>query len=126
MPPASAVTFAGFLDPNEEMDFILNCSSILEVGEEIASYTLTLLSEAVALGVTIMSGSGRDDALITGSSEFDDNTAVKLWLEIDDAYKTNAAFNDPGTSLGMEITIVTNSVPARTRQRTALVKVIHQ
>lgn len=115
--PPTAFEFEEGLDPHEELDFVLPCEPILEEGEEIASYTLTLLAESVALGLTIMTGSGRDHALV------ETNQSILLWLEVDDAYKTNAAFDGTGVSLPMEVTIVTNSSPTRTRQFTALVPV---
>lgn len=121
--PPTAVSFAATLDPHEELDFVINCDGLLEVGEEIVTYTLTPLAEAVALGLTIMSGSGRDHALIASEASYTDNTAVRLWLEIDDGDETDAAFDAQGTSLPLEIEFVTNSSPARTRQRTVLVKV---
>lgn len=115
--PPTAFEFAEGLDPHEELDFVVPCDNRLETGEEIASYTLTLLAEATALGLTIMSGDGRDHQRI------ESNRSIELWLEIADAYKTNAAFEGAGVSLPMEVTIVTNSSPARTRQFTALVPV---
>lgn len=124
--PPTAVSFAATLDPHEELDFIINASGLLEVGEEISSYTLTPLAEAVALGLTIMSGSGRDHALITGDAVYSDNTAIRLWLEIADLDEADVAFDGQGVSLPIEVELVTNSIPARTRQRTILVKVAQQ
>lgn len=119
--PPTAQTFAGALDPNEELDFVLVGSDILEEGEQIeAGYTLEVLAEGTALGLTIMSGSGRDHDRINA------NRDIRFWLEIDDAYKTNVAFNDGGTTLPMRITFTTNNSPARTRQRTFLVPVVQQ
>lgn len=118
--PPTAVSFSDALDPQEELDFEIPCSPILETDETIASYTLTLLPEAVALGLEIMSGSGRDQALTSG------NTGIAFWLQIVDEYEDDAAFEDTGTSLPLELTIVTNSSPPRTRQRTFLVRVAQQ
>ena len=115
--PATAVAFEQGLDPHEELDFVIPCAPVLETDEAITSYTLTPLAEAVALGLTIMSGDDRDDELI------EDDRSILMWLEIDDAYKTNAAFDGSGSRLPMEVTIVTNSSPARTRQFTLLVPV---
>lgn len=115
--PPTAVAFAQGLDPHEELDFIIPCAPVLESAEEISTYTLTPLAEAVALGLTIMSGSSRDHAKIEG------NRSILMWLEIDDGFKTNVSFDGGGVRLPMEVTIVTNSSPARTRQFTALVPV---
>lgn len=120
--PPTATAFEASLDPHEEMDFIIPCGPLLETadGEEVASYTLTVLAEAAALGLTIMSGSGRDHALMAG------NTDILLWLTIAGAYQSNAAFDGSGTSLPIEVEIVTNASPARRRQRTVLVRVAQQ
>ena len=115
--PPSAQSFAGSLDPHEELDFLLDCGPLLESGEEIVGYTLTVLAEGVALGLTIMSGSGRDHELVGN------NRAVRFWATIDAAYKSNAGFAGSGTSLPLEIALVTNSDPARIRNRTFLIEV---
>lgn len=119
IPPTAAV-FGKALDPQEELDWIIPCAPLLEAGEEILSYTLTVLPEAVALGLTIMSGGGRDHGLVEG------NQSILVWLEIDDAFESNAAFDEGGINLPMEVTIVTNSDPRRTRNRIFLVPVRHQ
>lgn len=119
--PPTAQAFAGALDPHEELDFVLSGGTILEEGEQIeAGYTLEVLAEGVALGLTIMTGDGRDHMRING------NRDIRFWLEIDTAYKTNAAFDGAGTSLPMRVTFETNAEPSRTRQRTFLVPVVQQ
>lgn len=119
--PPTAQAFDGALDPHEELDFVLLGGTILEEGEQIESgYVLEVLAEGTALGLTIMTGGGRDHGRING------NRDIRFWLEIDDAYKTNAAFNDAGTTLPMRVTFETNASPSRTRQRTFLVPVVQQ
>ena len=118
--PPTAQTCATILDPHEEIDFVLDCTNILEDAEQIDTYTLTVLAEAAALGLTIMSGSGRDDVLNAGEK------SIKLWLEISGAYEDNAAFDGVGTALGIELEIVTNVSPARIRQRTFIIQVAKQ
>lgn len=113
--PTDAVTITGTLDPHEEIDCIIDCSGILEEGEQIESgYSLDALAEATALGFTFMTGSGRDHARI------ESNRSIKFWVTIDALFQDNAAF-DEDVSLPIMVTFVTNSVPARTRQRTLLV-----
>lgn len=122
--PPTAKTFAAMLDPHEEIDWLLDCSDILEAAEQIDTYSITVLAEAVALGFTIMSGSGRDHAKAPVAGTAD--KGVLFWSTIDGAYQANAAFDGSGTSLPVELEIVTNSTPARTRQRTFLTKVAQQ
>lgn len=120
--PSTAVECEGPLDPHEELDFVFPCGALLELAdsEEVASYTLTLLPEAVALGLEIMTGSGRDHALLAG------NTDIEFWLTVDPLFQEDAAFDGAGAQLPLEVEIVTNATPARTRQRTALVRVVQQ
>lgn len=118
--PPTAVKFAGTLDPQEELDFAINCVGLLEAGETIASYTLTVLAEAVALGLTIMSGGGRNHALN------DSDAGIDLWLTIAPGFQANAAFDGAGTPLPLHVQFETDSSPARTRERTFLVQVAQQ
>jgi hypothetical protein len=115
--PPTAAKFARVLDPHEELDWMAPCSPLLELGEQIDSFEVVVLPEAAALGLTIMSGSGRDIALA------ENDTGIVMWLTIDDAFVGDAAFEGAGTALGMEVTIVTNSTPPRTRNRTFVVQV---
>lgn len=115
--PPTAAKFARVLDPHEELDWVAPCAPLLELGEQIDSFTVDLLPEAAALGLTVMSGSGRDIGLA------ENDTAIRMWLTIDDAFVANGSFEGTGTALGMEMTIVTNSTPPRTRNRTFAVQV---
>lgn len=120
--PASAEVFADKLDPHEELDWRLNCYSILEDGEAIATgtWTLEILSEGTALGLEIMTGGGRDPALLT------DARALVFWLTVDPLFQDDASFDDGGLNLPMRITFESDALPARKRQRTFLVPVAQQ
>ena len=117
--PADAARFTRALDPHEELDFLAPCEPLLETGETIASYTLSVTAEGALLGLTIMSGAGRDHGLTNG------NTAVKFWLTIDALEKDDVAF-DAGAALPLLLTFETSSTPSRTRQRTMLITVRQQ
>ena len=118
----AAETFADALDPQEELDFRIELADLLEDGEAIdaANWTLEVLAESSALGLTVMSGGGRDPVLS------DSDTAVTFWLKIDPAFQDNAAFGSGGTALPLRITAQTDAVPPRKRQRTFRVKVAQQ
>lgn len=118
--PPTAVAFGQALDPHEELDWLIACDGILESDETIVSYTLTLLPEAVALGLTLMEGEGRDHRLT------DNERGIAFWATIADAYKTSPAFDGGGVSLPGEVTLVTNSLPDRTRNRTWLMRTAQQ
>lgn len=121
--PANAFIWDAVMDPTDQVEYIIDLADatkpMLEASEIIASYTLTLLSDAVAVGLTIGTGT-RSPVLING------NTAIKVWFEVDNAYWSNAAFNGDGSKLPMELTVTTSTSPSRRRQRTLVLKVAQQ
>jgi hypothetical protein len=136
---ATAFPDAARADPRDQIDYVLNFGRHLEEGELVSDYDLALPAESVALGLTIMEGGGRDHYLLP-EEEIEElglrddagvllreDCAVKVWLAVDPDFYADPAFNvSGGASLPIEATYTTNSVPARTRQRTALLKVIQQ
>ncbi len=120
--PETAEIFADALDPQEELDFRIELDGLIEAGEAIdsASWTLEVLPEGEALGLSVMTGDGRDPALSDG------DTSIRFWLKIDPAFQDNPAFDSAGTALPLRITARTNSAPYRKRQRTFRVKVAQQ
>jgi len=118
-----SIAWEGKLDPSEILDFEMNFADadapLLEPGETISTFSLALTPEAAAYGLQIKSGGGYDAALSGG------NTRISLWLQVQLAYQSDPDFVD-GVSVGVEATIVTDSVPSRTRQRTFIVEVIQQ
>ena len=120
--PPTAEAFADALDPHEELDFRIELADLLEDGEAIdaANWTLEVLAEGAALGLSVMSGDGRDPVL----SESD--TAVTFWLKVDPAFQDNPAFGSGGTALPLRITAQTDTAPPRKRQRTFSVRVAQQ
>lgn len=123
--PALATKFDQSMDPTDLVDFEIDITGrILEVGELASSYTLTLLAEAVALGLTIAEGvADLGDAayapqLVTGNR-------IQFWLYVDPVNRTDVEY-DAGVTLGMELTVETDNTPPRRRQRTFSVEVVHQ
>lgn len=118
-----AVLWEGQLDPAEKLDFEADFGGgekpVLEEDETIASYSLAVTAEAAALGLQIESAPPYASSLVAGSK------AVKLWLSVDPLEQENSLFT-AGVQLGIEVTIVTSSSPARTRQRTWNVEVKQQ
>lgn len=110
-----AIAIEGEMDPSEVLDFDFDFASapnpVLAEGETIASYSLATTAEAAAHGLRIMSSGSYVPALTSA------DTVIRLWLDVDPLEVDNAAFAE-GISLGIEATIVTDSTPARTRQRT--------
>lgn len=117
--PPTAKVFDDNLDPHEELDWKVYLSTVMEDGEAVAvgTWTLEVLAEGTALGLTIMTGSGRDPELLVTGQE------LLFWLTIDALFQDNAAFDAGGIDLPMRVTFQTDAVPARKRQRTFLVHV---
>lgn len=122
--PSSPIAWQGSMDPSDVVDFVMSLGGDkplldLDNGEEIASYTLTVMPEGVALGLGIGTGD-RAPALIEG------NTAVRLWLSVDAGSQSESAFSGAGIELGVVGKFVTNSSPARTYERTWSAKVLQR
>lgn len=115
--PALATIIDGYLDPTDVNDITLDfwsndaTISVLQSGETIASYVLTLESEAVALGVEIGTSSYASDSINA-------DTAIKVWLSVASGYINNAAFDNNGTTVGLRAKITTTNAPPRVFERT--------
>lgn len=122
--PLNAVGWVQPMDPTDlidyEMDFLAGDEPMLEVGEGVTDYTLTLSPEAVTVGLEINEGGSYDHFLIDG------NTAVRLWLSVVEEMREDDAFLGEGVTVGVIATIDTNSFPPRRRQRTWALKVAQQ
>jgi hypothetical protein len=115
--PAEAKVFAEALDPADIVDFEIDLSPLLEGAETIATHTETIPPESALLGLEFKTTGGYATSL-TGN-------ILRIWLGIADAQQSNAAFAT-GVTLPIELTITTNSTPARKKQRTVAVKVIQR
>ena len=112
--PTTTAFFEYVMDPADEMDFAINCTTLLDVGETISSFTVTLPAESIFLGLTL--GTAVKLAARAGN-------IITIWLTISPAEQANILYN--GTvSLPIEISLVTSS--NRKKQRTVAVKVTQQ
>jgi hypothetical protein len=114
--PKTTTIFAQPMDPADKIDFIINCSDVLETDESIATFTLALRPEASALGLQL----GTD---VYAASVLE-GKRIRVWLSIDPQKQGDLAF-ESGAVLPFEVTINSNSVPPRRRQRTVAVKVVN-
>lgn len=118
--PANAKKFEDPMDPKDRVEFLVNLdgpTGLLETGETVASYTLTPSPEAVALGMQIGTG--------TYAPSQPTPTQILFWVEFSAGFHNNASF-DAGVDLGIQVEITTSSVPARRRERTAIITVAQQ
>lgn len=121
--PTNAFEWKAVMDPTDQVEYLIDLKDpdkpLLEAGETISSYTLTLLAESVAVGLTISTGA-RAPTLINS------NTGIRVWFEVDNAYWSNTVYSGDGVRLPMELTITTSTTPSRRRQRTLVLKVAQQ
>lgn len=122
--PLNARRWDEQMDPADVLEWVLHVgifngqAGLLEPLETVASYTLALSAEAVALGLTT--------GTLTRAASQPTPTSFRWWFLIDSAFQSNAAFSGEGALLPMELTIVTDATPSRTLQRTLVLKVAQQ
>ena len=124
--PANAIPVEQPLDPGDTLDFYAALSvgaqdvspaPMLLTGETVAGLVVAVSSEAAAVGLKIMSGSGYPAPAINSSN------VISFWLSVDAAMRSSTVFNDGGILLGVELTITTNNNPPRIKNRTLAVLV---
>lgn len=126
--PPNAKKFEQPMDPSDVVDYKANLSGedgLLEDGEKIATFTLTVLAEGVARGLTIGTGI-RAPSKIEGAPGAGIDTGVQMWFSVDGGHTSDPEFSGTGVDLPVELTVVTDSSPSRTRQRTLVVGVAQQ
>lgn len=123
--PLNAVLWEQPLDPSDVLDYIFELGGtkpILDAAsvppEGISSYTVSLGPESVALGLTL----GVASYIHTKPTP----TSIRVWLSVASGFQSNAAFDGAGTLLPVILTFVTDSIPPRNFQRTAIVTVAQQ
>lgn len=117
--PDTASAWPQWMDPTDMVDYVANFrgdTPLLEVGEEIATFTVALLPEAALLGVEIIEGvhEGADRSPLL----FETNSKIRLWMHVLEPSREDPVFDGEGVNVGIVFTIVTNANPTRRRQRT--------
>lgn len=118
--PASAVKWSSVMDPSDLVDYKIDLSgadSILESGELISSFTITVLSEGTAVGFVVENTAPYAPVVANGNT-------ITLWFSVASANRSDPAF-EAGVDIPIELEIVTNSSPSRRKQRTFVVTVKH-
>ena len=118
--PLLASVWTPPLDPSDRNKYGMDWTSVL--GEEtIASIeTITMSALGASLGVQVDSDSDRIPIIDTQGQK------IQLWFKVDPAFKSNPAFSDPGTRVGISVLIKTNSIPYRELERTWVLTVLQQ
>lgn len=115
--PSDAKIFAESIDPYDIVDYEIDLAPLLEVGEDVASHTLTIPTESALLGLEIKTTGGYTTNL--------NANILRFWLGINAIEQGNAAFVN-GVILPIEVSITTNSTPLRRKKRTVALKVIRR
>ena len=117
--PLYAIQWPLPLSPSEQDDFVFEgLGWILEAGETIAAYALTLGADAIAAGLTVGTGAF--------SPSQPSPTSIKFWFSIAAAHIADAAFAAPGVIVSMTLSITTNNSPSRTRFRTLALQICQE
>lgn len=118
--PASAIKWTPKMDPSDLVDYQIDLSgadSILETGELVDTFNITVLSEGTALGFIVENTAPYAPTIVNGNK-------ITLWFSVAEANRSNTAFTT-GVQIPMELEIITTSSPPRKRQRTFVVEVQH-
>lgn len=106
------------LNPGDKDDYTIDLMGrLLETGEGVSTWSLTLSATSIAAGLVL--GSGAYATSLTG-------TVLRIWFSIDPAHVADAAFDGLGTWLDMQVQVTTNNTPARIRNRTLLLRVCRE
>lgn len=118
MIPSGAILWSPAFDPSDRDWAIAQFGPGLGAGEKIATATVALLPEAVAMGLIVLRNAEHGPWI-------GDDTNIEIWFEIAEDMREDPAFR-AGVDLPVEITIVTDAELWRRIQRTFVLRVTHQ
>ena len=105
------------MDPASLLEWPIVFGGMLEDGELVDSYTLTMSAEAAALGLEIATG----DHAPTWSG-----TDLIVWFRINPLLQDDPAFDGAGSALAMTLWFRTDQTPYRERELTLYLEVAQQ
>lgn len=117
--PLNPFRFSAAMDPGDRIDYLIGLSGMLEAGEAVASITASVLAESALLGFQLEPAGGYSPSQPTPLQ-------LLIWVSIATASQGNSTWSGEGQDCGVDITIVTNSTPARRLSRTVIIKVQQQ
>lgn len=116
--PATAIAFLDPMDPSDVRDYVLDLGQLLEEGEAFTDIVVAAYPESTALGFEIRSDGAYAPAELS-------NSQVRLWFQVAAPNRSDPVW-DSGKQCAIEATAVTDSIPPRTYQRTAVVTVVQR
>lgn len=117
--PKDPISLGEPMDPADLADY--EAEFTLETGTQIGSYTIAMMPEAALVGLAVRADMTYAPVVVNGTGG--SNNTVRLWLDVDPAYREDTTYSGEGTTFGVVITATTNSVPPRRKQRTFTVTV---
>ena len=112
--PSEVKTWDDSIDPYDLRPFAIDLTGFLNVGESVASYTLTLLAESVLAGLEFGVG---DYATEINAG------IITFWPTINVSMQEDIQFYGSGVKLPMVLNFSTDSSPPRRLQRTYAIQV---
>lgn len=113
--PLSPLKWSQALNPGDEVDYTFDLAgNLLETGEAVASWSLTLSAASIAAG--LQTGTGQYASSLTG-------TVLRFWFSINPSHIADSDFDGTGSWLDMTVEVTTNNSPPRIRNRTLLIHV---
>jgi len=113
--PSGATVWPQPFDPSDRVDYALGFGPLFTGHEVIDVAQVTLMPEAIALGLTILEDEDHGPSIA-------DDTNIELYFEIEEEFRDNVLFLG-GVDLPVEITVTTTATPPRRFQRTVVLKV---
>lgn len=118
MIPSPAAKAKESIDPSDTADYLVDLTPLLEASESFTSITYAVLPESAALGFTLLLAAPFAPAQVS-------NSQVKIYVTVAQASRSKSAWKR-GTYCAVVFDGTTDSVPPRTFQRTAAIRVVQR
>lgn len=99
--PKNATAWPSPMDPADYKDYVAEWGAVLQEGETISTFDVTMSAEGIALGVSI-------DAVTHPPAKVDDDKNIVMWPMVDPLNQGDAEWDGDGTQVAIEITITTS------------------
>ena len=113
--PKDAAKFAEPLDPSDVLPFLVDLTTMLPPGQGVSAITVEPSLESAALGLQVGTG-----AMAPSQPQ---PVEVVFWPLVTDNKKTSNSWQNDGTDVALEITVVTDANPPQTLQRSVILTV---
>ena len=100
--PANTPVAEEAVDPSDIADFVIDLSPLLEDGEAFTQIDFAVAAYSVMLGFTILDTAPHQPAEIAFAK-------VRLWLTVDETYRTLIQWDGQGSTCGIEFTATTDA-----------------